>query len=116
MALAASWIHGNVTEFESHSSVTKTPRGWGAEFSFPRSGTVNSQTFGTGVAAAASSQVLWLPVVLFLTLWIKIASPGPIVFRQERVGYCGKRFMILKFRTMKRNVETRTIMSSRTFN
>lgn len=92
MALAAFWTHDNVTELESHSSVTKTPRGWGAEFSFPESGTVNSQRFETGVAAAASSQVLWLPVVLFLTLWIKIASPGPIVFRQERVGYCGKRF------------------------
>jgi Bacterial sugar transferase len=108
MALAASWTHGNVTEFERHPWVTKTPRGWGAKFSFPRSGTVNSQTFETGVAAAASSQVLWLPVVLFLTLWFKLASPGPIVFRQERVGYCGKRFMILKFWTMKMNVETRT--------
>src|SRR5258708_34467650 len=30
---------------------------------------------------------LWLPFVIFITLWIKIASPGPIFFRQERVGY-----------------------------
>src|ERR1700723_3905674 len=51
---------------------------------------------------------LWLPVVLFLALWIKLTSPGPVFFRQERVGYRGKRFMILKFRTMKLNVETRT--------
>jgi exopolysaccharide production protein ExoY len=49
---------------------------------------------------------LWLPVVLLIALWIKIVSPGPIFFRQERVGYRGKRFMILKFRTMKTNVQT----------
>jgi lipopolysaccharide/colanic/teichoic acid biosynthesis glycosyltransferase len=51
---------------------------------------------------------VWLPIVLLITLWIKIASPGPIFFRQERVGRRGRRFMILKFRTMKVNVETRT--------
>jgi exopolysaccharide production protein ExoY len=51
---------------------------------------------------------LWLPIVVCIGLWIKIASPGPIFFRQERVGYKGKRFMIFKFRTMKVNVETRT--------
>jgi lipopolysaccharide/colanic/teichoic acid biosynthesis glycosyltransferase len=49
---------------------------------------------------------LWLPVVLVVALWIRIVSPGPIFFRQERVGYRGSRFMILKFRTMKCNVET----------
>jgi lipopolysaccharide/colanic/teichoic acid biosynthesis glycosyltransferase len=50
----------------------------------------------------------WLPVVIVVALWIKIVSPGPIFFRQERVGYRGKRFMILKFRTMKVNVETQS--------
>jgi len=43
-----------------------------------------------------------------LALWIKLVSPGPVFFRQERIGYRGKRFMILKFRTMKVNVETRS--------
>jgi lipopolysaccharide/colanic/teichoic acid biosynthesis glycosyltransferase len=51
---------------------------------------------------------LWLPVVVVLALWIKLASPGPILFRQERIGYRGRRFMILKFRTMKVNVETQS--------
>ncbi len=54
------------------------------------------------------SMPLWLPVVIVLALWIKLASPGPIFFRQERVGYRGRRFMILKFRTMKVNVETQS--------
>jgi hypothetical protein len=31
------WMHGNVTELEGASNITKTPRGWGAEFSFPPS-------------------------------------------------------------------------------
>jgi lipopolysaccharide/colanic/teichoic acid biosynthesis glycosyltransferase len=40
--------------------------------------------------------------------WIKIVSPGPIFYRQERVGFRRARFMIFKFRTMHANAETRT--------
>jgi len=49
---------------------------------------------------------LWLPVVLFLGVLIKIVSPGPSLFRQERIGYKGKRFTIFKFRTMVVNADT----------
>ena len=53
-----------------------------------------------------------LPVSLVIfagiALWIKLTSPGPLLFRQERVGYRGRPFTILKFRTMEVNVETRS--------
>jgi lipopolysaccharide/colanic/teichoic acid biosynthesis glycosyltransferase len=45
-----------------------------------------------------------LPVLALFTLMVtivmKIVSPGPVFFRQERVGYRGGRFMCYKFRTM----------------
>src|SRR5205814_3831506 len=43
---------------------------------------------------------LWLPLMIVITVAIKIASRGPIFFRQERIGYRGRRFMCLKFRSM----------------
>jgi lipopolysaccharide/colanic/teichoic acid biosynthesis glycosyltransferase len=46
-----------------------------------------------------------LPVGFLLALIVRIASPGPILFRQERVGYRGGRFLCLKFRTMKINAD-----------
>jgi Bacterial sugar transferase len=49
---------------------------------------------------------LWLPIFLLIGLWFKLVSSGPIFFRQERIGYPGRRFMILKFRTRKMNVDT----------
>jgi lipopolysaccharide/colanic/teichoic acid biosynthesis glycosyltransferase len=39
---------------------------------------------------------------LFIALWIKLDSSGPVFFRQERVGLNGKIFKIHKFRTMKK--------------
>jgi exopolysaccharide production protein ExoY len=48
----------------------------------------------------------WLPLGVLIAGIIKIVSPGPIFFRQERVGYLGKRFWCLKFRTMAVNADT----------
>jgi len=42
-----------------------------------------------------------LPLMLFISLWIKFVSPGPVFFRQVRVGYRGNNFTCLKFRSMK---------------
>lgn len=45
------------------------------------------------------------PVFLLIAASIKLDSPGPIFFRQERVGQFGKIFRIHKFRTMVTNAE-----------
>ena len=43
---------------------------------------------------------LLLPLVLLIAVIIRAVSKGPILFQQERVGYLGRKFMCLKFRTM----------------
>ena len=44
--------------------------------------------------------VVCLPLFFFITISIKLDSPGPIFFRQERLGWNGKPFRIWKFRSM----------------
>ncbi len=60
------------------------------------------------LALVILSAPLWAPIMGMTGLLIKLISPGPIFFRQERVGLGGVPFMILKFRSMKVNAETRT--------
>ena len=45
--------------------------------------------------------ILFSPVMLFTSIMILITSPGPIFFKQERVGLNKKNFMMYKFRSMK---------------
>src|SRR2546421_16544 len=40
------------------------------------------------------------PALLLIALAIKLVSRGPIIFRQERIGYLGRPFVCFKFRTM----------------
>lgn len=45
------------------------------------------------------------PIMLIVSIAIKLDSPGPVIFRQVRVTQYGKKFYILKFRTMVENAE-----------
>jgi exopolysaccharide biosynthesis polyprenyl glycosylphosphotransferase len=54
---------------------------------------------------AASLLVIATPLVAGIALIIKLSSPGPVFFRQERLGKDGKRIHIYKFRTMHRDAE-----------
>jgi lipopolysaccharide/colanic/teichoic acid biosynthesis glycosyltransferase len=49
---------------------------------------------------AATALLLLSPLMLLTALWVKFDSPGPVFFRQERVGRHGVPFRIHKFRTM----------------
>lgn len=52
---------------------------------------------------ALCGTVLLAPVFLITAVVVKLDSPGPVFFRQERVGRRGERFRIFKFRTMVTN-------------
>ena len=54
---------------------------------------------------SAMSLVLTLPLLGLIALAIRLDSPGPILYRQERVGENGRLFKMLKFRTMIINAE-----------
>lgn len=53
---------------------------------------------------------LFSPLLVFIAIWIKLDSKGPIFFRQERVGRYGQPFWIHKFRTMVVDAEARGLL------
>jgi exopolysaccharide biosynthesis polyprenyl glycosylphosphotransferase len=59
----------------------------------------------TDVVLAGALLLLLAPLLLTAALLIKLTSPGPVIFRQERVGLNKRRFWIYKFRTMVPNAE-----------
>jgi exopolysaccharide biosynthesis polyprenyl glycosylphosphotransferase len=52
------------------------------------------------VMVALLGFVLFSPLFLYAAIRVKMTSPGPIIYSQERVGYKGRRFRIYKFRSM----------------
>lgn len=61
----------------------------------------------TDVLIASLALVLLAPIFLIIGVMIKLDSPGPVFFRQTRMGARGRPFRLLKFRTMTRDADDR---------
>ncbi|MDR3717765.1 MAG: sugar transferase [Bryobacteraceae bacterium] len=57
---------------------------------------------------AAAGLIIASPVIVLVALAVRITSPGPILYRQRRVGFQGRIFEVLKFRSMYTDAEART--------
>ncbi|OGV42596.1 MAG: hypothetical protein A2X46_04855 [Lentisphaerae bacterium GWF2_57_35] len=57
------------------------------------------------VAVSIIGLILSLPITVITAVLVKLNSPGPVLYRQERVGLDGRPYILNKFRTMKHNAE-----------
>jgi Undecaprenyl-phosphate glucose phosphotransferase len=60
------------------------------------------------VVGSGLALVILSPVMMFLSILIKLDSEGPVFYTQERMGLDGKRFLMLKFRSMRTDAEDTT--------
>ena len=59
----------------------------------------------TDILLAAAMLMATLPLFFFVALAIKCDSPGPVFYRQDRIGLRGRRFAMIKFRSMCQDAE-----------
>lgn len=57
------------------------------------------------LVAAVGLSIAAAPIMVLTAIAIRLESPGPVIYRQERVGAAGRRFTVLKFRSMRADAE-----------
>jgi exopolysaccharide biosynthesis polyprenyl glycosylphosphotransferase len=103
----------NLMEFENGALLEGSSQPFTADFLLTRptqsvSYAIIKRCFD--IAFALAAVVFTAPILICIALLIKLTSPGPIFFLQERVGRSGNIFQMIKFRTMRvtpRNVSDR---------
>ncbi len=81
------------------------PRQIGYGRAFPQHRLVRAVTRCASALLAVLLLLLLAPLLLFLALAICVDSRGPVFYRQERIGLAGRRFFVLKFRSMRADAE-----------
>jgi Undecaprenyl-phosphate glucose phosphotransferase len=61
---------------------------------------------GFDLVVSAIGLIVLLPLLLAIAVWVRLDSPGPVLHAQERLGISGRRFRMLKFRTMRADAES----------
>jgi len=93
-------IHSGVEDFDGLPvvNVTGTPLyGWNSVIKR-----------ATDIVYSTAAIVLTAPLMLLIAIAIKLESPGPVIFRQRRVGLDDREFSMLKFRSMYMDAEAAT--------
>ena len=54
---------------------------------------------------AVTGLIIFSPLLIYAALRVKFSSPGSVIYRQERIGYKGRPFILYKFRSMKHDAE-----------
>ena len=57
------------------------------------------------IIGSLTALILFSPLFLIITVYIKMVSRGPALYQQERIGYLGRPFTIYKFRTMRTDAD-----------
>lgn len=71
----------------------------------PQQGAARLEKRALDVVVSGMALVLLAPLFLLIALLVKATSPGPVLYRQTRLGMDGREFSLIKFRTMRNNAE-----------
>ena len=63
------------------------------------------------IISSSAGLIFLSPVFLFVAIWIKLDSKGPVFYRQVRVGKNGRDFRIYKFRSMRRGSDKKGLIT-----